>query len=71
MAVERTGKARRGEVKQRGEMRKETRRGGTWSKERDGGFFRENLIGSGIIIKNNSDKKSMFYIDLEIINEFR
>lgn len=34
-------------------------------------FFRENLIGSGIITKKNSDKMSMFYIDLEIINEFR
>lgn len=34
-------------------------------------FFRENLIGSGIIIKNNSDKMSMFYIDLEIINGIR
>lgn len=44
MAIERTGKARRGEVKQRGEMREETPRGGTWSKERDGGWGKKDIF---------------------------
>lgn len=36
MARERKGQARRTEVKQRGEMRKETSRGGMWRERRRG-----------------------------------
>lgn len=36
MAGERKGQARRTEVKQRGEMREDTRRGGMWRERRRG-----------------------------------
>lgn len=48
MAGERRGQARRTEVKQRGEMREETRRGGMWRRGMGRrGNYKEGEVGGG------------------------
>lgn len=59
MAGERRGQARRTEVKQRGEMREETRRGGMWRRGMGRrGNYKEGEVG-GVLGGCDQEKKSI------------